>query len=73
MSNTDTFVYKTYSMLRNDADAGNDYKKTGRHRLIYGRILFKFAVNTLHITTRSMGYVRFMFTYRAHACESARG
>jgi hypothetical protein len=27
MSNKDTRVYKTYSMLRNDADAGNDYKK----------------------------------------------
>jgi hypothetical protein len=27
MSNKDKLVYKTYSMLRNDADAGHDYKK----------------------------------------------
>jgi hypothetical protein len=27
MSNKDTLVYKAYTMLRNDADAGNDYKK----------------------------------------------
>jgi hypothetical protein len=38
---------------------------------IYGRILFLFAVNILHITTSSMGYVLFIFTHRAHACERA--
>jgi hypothetical protein len=37
------------------------------HSLIYGRFLFKFAVNILQITTSSMGYVLFMFTHRAHA------
>jgi hypothetical protein len=37
--------------------------------LIYGRFLFKFAVNILHITISSRGYVLFMITYRAHACE----
>jgi hypothetical protein len=38
--------------------------------LIYGRFLFKFAVNILQITTSSKCYVLFMFTHRAHACES---
>jgi hypothetical protein len=38
--------------------------------LIYGRILFKCAVNILlHITTSSKGYVLFMFPHRAHACQ----
>jgi hypothetical protein len=37
--------------------------------LIYGRFLFKFGVNILHLTISSKGYVRFMFTHRAHACE----
>jgi hypothetical protein len=27
MANKDTHVYKAYTMLRNDADAGNDNKK----------------------------------------------
>jgi hypothetical protein len=44
--------------------------------LIYGRFLFKFVVNILHITTSSKGYVLFMSTYRAYArersCASAR-
>jgi hypothetical protein len=40
--------------------------------LIYGRFLFKFGVNILHITT-SKGYVLFMFTHRAHAYERACG
>jgi hypothetical protein len=31
-----------------------------KRSLIYGRILFKFAVNILQITTCSMGYVLFM-------------
>jgi hypothetical protein len=39
---------------------------------IYGRFLFKFAVNILHITTSSKRYVLFMFTNRGHACERAR-
>jgi hypothetical protein len=39
--------------------------------LMYGRVLFKFGVNILHITASSKGYVLFMFTYRAHACECA--
>jgi hypothetical protein len=34
---------------------------------IYGR----FAVNMLQITTRSMGFLLFMFTHRAHAFEHA--
>jgi hypothetical protein len=41
------------------------------HSLIYGRILFKFAVNILQVTSSSMGNVLFMFTHRAHACERA--
>jgi hypothetical protein len=40
--------------------------------LIYRRLLFKFAVNILHITTSSKGYIHFMFTHRAHTCERAR-
>jgi hypothetical protein len=40
-----------------------------KRSLIYGRILFKFAVNILQITSSSMGYVLVMFTHRAHACE----
>jgi hypothetical protein len=40
--------------------------------LIYGRFLFKFAVNILQITTSGMGYVFFMITHRAHACERER-
>jgi hypothetical protein len=39
--------------------------------LIYGRVLFKFGVNILHLTTSSKGYVLFMFTHHAHACERA--
>jgi hypothetical protein len=43
-----------------------------KHSLIYGRTLFKFAVNILQITTSSMGYVLFMFTHRAHMRASSR-
>jgi hypothetical protein len=39
------------------------------HLLIYGQILFKFAVNILQITKSSMDYVLFIFTHCAHACE----
>jgi hypothetical protein len=38
-----------------------------KHSLIYGPTLFKFAVNILQITTRSIGYVLFMITHCAHA------
>jgi hypothetical protein len=40
-----------------------------KRSLIYGRILFKVAVNILQITTSSMGCVLFMFTHRVHVCE----
>jgi hypothetical protein len=40
-----------------------------KHSLIYGPLLFKFAVNILQITTSSMGYVLFMFTHRAHTLK----
>ena len=40
-----------------------------KRSLIYGQILFKFALNILHVISSSMGYVLFMFTHRAHACE----
>jgi hypothetical protein len=43
--------------------------------LIYGRILFKFAVHILQITPSSMGYLLFIFTHRTHGvhvCASAR-
>jgi hypothetical protein len=43
-----------------------------KRSFIHGRILFTFAENILQITISSMGYVRFMFTHRAHACERAR-
>jgi hypothetical protein len=39
--------------------------------LIYGRFLFKFAVNILQITIRNKGYILFMFMHRAHVCEGA--
>jgi hypothetical protein len=39
--------------------------------LTYGRFLFKFAVNILHITISSKGYVLFMFMHCAHMCEGA--
>jgi hypothetical protein len=32
--------------------------------LIYGRFLFKFVVNIIHLTTSSQGYVLVMFTHR---------
>jgi hypothetical protein len=38
--------------------------------LIYGPMLFKFAVTILQLTTSSMGYVLFIFTHRVHACAS---
>jgi hypothetical protein len=38
--------------------------------LIYGRFLFKFGVNILHITISSMDYVHFMFSHRM--CAGAR-
>jgi hypothetical protein len=40
--------------------------------LIYGRVLFKFGVNILHLTTSSKGYVLFMFTHRARASSHVR-
>jgi hypothetical protein len=43
-----------------------------KHSLIYGPILFKFAVNILQITTSSMGYVLVMLTHRAHVYQRAR-
>jgi hypothetical protein len=46
-----------------------------KRSIIYERILFKFAVNRLQITTSSMGCVLFMFTYRVRArtaCVQAR-
>jgi hypothetical protein len=45
-----------------------------KHWLIYRPILFKFkfSVNILQITTSSMGYLLFMFTHHAHACERER-
>jgi hypothetical protein len=39
-----------------------------KRSLIYGRILFKFALNILHVTSSSMGYVLFML----RICECAR-
>jgi hypothetical protein len=41
--------------------------------LIYGRFLFKFAINILQITTSSHGYVLFMITHRAHIQLSLDG
>jgi hypothetical protein len=46
-------------------------KRVIKSVLIHGRILFKFAVNRLQITTSSMGYILIMFTHRAHACGRA--
>jgi hypothetical protein len=43
-----------------------------KHSLIYGRTIFKFALNILQITTSSIGYVLFMSTHRARACVRAR-
>jgi hypothetical protein len=43
-----------------------------KHVLIYGPILFKFAVNMLQIPTSNTSYLLFLFTYRANACERAR-
>jgi hypothetical protein len=45
-----------------------------KRSLAYGRILFKFAVNILQVTSISMGCVLFMFTHRVfeRACASAR-
>jgi hypothetical protein len=43
-----------------------------KHSLIYGPILFKFAVNILEITTSRMGYLLVMFTHCVHMCECAR-
>jgi hypothetical protein len=41
--------------------------------LIYGRFLFKFGMNILHLTTSSKGYILFMFTHRtARMRASAR-
>jgi hypothetical protein len=45
-----------------------------KRSLIFQRILFKFRVNILHITTSSKVYVLFMFTHcapRARACARA--
>jgi hypothetical protein len=39
-----------------------------KETLIYGRIIFTFAVNILQVASSSMGYVLFMFMHRAHAC-----
>jgi hypothetical protein len=41
------------------------------HSVIYGQIVFRFAVNILQVTSSSKGYVLFMFTHRAHVCERA--
>jgi hypothetical protein len=38
-----------------------------KHSLFYERILFKFDVNRLQITTSSMEYVFLMFTHCVHA------
>jgi hypothetical protein len=78
-----TFTYLwTDSLQICWAHTTDDHKLHGLHAyyvhaprdncsLIYGRFLFKFGVNILHITTSSKGYVLFMFTHRAHACERA--
>jgi hypothetical protein len=42
-----------------------------KHSFIFGRILFKFAEHILQMTTRYMGYILIMSTYRGHACERA--
>jgi hypothetical protein len=42
-----------------------------KRSLIYGRIVFKFAVNRLQITSSSMGYILFMFKH-ASSREQAR-
>jgi hypothetical protein len=42
-----------------------------KHSLIFGRILFKFAGHILQMTTSYMGYIRIMFTHRAHMHERA--
>jgi hypothetical protein len=66
------FTHRTHACERPCARA-----RVIKRSLIYGRILFKFAVNILQITSSSMDYVLSMFTHRAHACgrvcERARG
>jgi hypothetical protein len=42
-----------------------------KRSLIYGRIIFKFTVNILQVTSSSNGYILFMFTHCVHACERA--
>jgi hypothetical protein len=43
-----------------------------KHSFIYGRILFKFAMNTLQVTwLSSMGYVLIIFTHHARTCDHA--
>jgi hypothetical protein len=41
-----------------------------KRSLIYGRILFIFAVNTLHVTSSSRGYVVLKCSHRARACNA---
>jgi hypothetical protein len=42
-----------------------------KHSIIFGRILFKFDVHILQMTTNYMGYILSMFKHRVHACKWA--
>jgi hypothetical protein len=58
------FTHRAHSCERACARA-----RVIKSSIIFGRILIKFAVNILHITTSSTGCVLLMFTNRVHACE----
>jgi hypothetical protein len=65
MGYTIIFMYRGHTRERACASA-----RAINCSLIYGRVLFKFGVNILHLTTYSKGYVLFIFTHRT-ACTRA--